>query len=220
MDRASLAHMIYEPFLKMFRSSRVRLFYKLFRIDERTRVLDLGGGAVFWDLALSLGFPLPEVTVLNIRPPGNQAREYLTWVLGDARHTQFKDSSFDIVFCNSLVEHLGDWEGQVRLAEEVRRLSGCYFVQTPDRRFPIEPHLLTPFIHWLPKSMQRRLIRDFTVWGIATRPSRSYCEELFKELALISPREMRILFPDAGLVIERFLTLPKSIIAVRTREAA
>lgn len=220
MGNASIAHMMYEPFLRIFRPRRVRLFYDLFRIDESTRVLDLGGGAMFWDLASSLGFPLPKVTVLNIRPPGNQAREYLTWVLGDARHTQYGNSSFDIVFCNSLVEHLGGWDGQARLAEEVRRLAPSYFVQTPDKRFPIEPHLLTPFIHWLPKPMQRRLIRNFTVWGIATRPSRLYCEGLFKELALISSREMRILFPDARLVIERFLTLPKSIIAVRTGKAA
>jgi hypothetical protein len=220
MDGASIAHMMYGPFLRKFRPIRVRLFYKLLRIDASTRVLDLGGGAMFWDLALSLGFPLPKITVLNIRPPANDAREYMTWVLGDARQTQFKDSSFDVVFCNSLVEHLGGWEGQVRLAKEIRRLAHSYFVQTPDRRFPIEPHLLTPFIHWLPKLMQRRLIRNFTVWGIATRPSRSYCEGLFKELALISSREMRILFPDARLVIERFFTLPKSVIAVRTREAA
>lgn len=220
MDAASIAHRMYEPFLKILRRRRVRLFYKFFPIDENKRVLDLGGGATFWDLALSLGFPLPKVTVLSILPPGNQARGYLNWVLGDARHAEYKDSSFDVVFCNSLVEHLSGWDGQVRLAKEVRRLAPSYFVQTPDKRFPIEPHLLTPFIHWLPKPMQRRMMRNFTARGIVTRPFRSYCERLFKELALISAREVRILLPDATLVIENFLTLLKSIIAVRTREAA
>jgi hypothetical protein len=181
-------------------------------------VLDLGGGALFWDLALSLGFPLPKITVLNLHPPETQARKYLTWILGDARHTQFKDLSFDIVFCNSLVEHLGDWDSQVHFANEVRRLAPSYFIQTPDRRFPIEPHLLTPFIHWLPKSMQRPLLRNFTLWGIVTRPARSYCEGLFRELALLSPKEIKILFPDATLIAERFFALPKSIVAIRSQD--
>ena len=36
--------------------------------------------------------------------------------------------------------------------------------------FPIEPHVLTPFIHWLPRKLQARLLRNFTVWGLMTRP--------------------------------------------------
>jgi SAM-dependent methyltransferase len=207
---------IYEPFQRRFRPRRLRLFYSLLDISPKTRVLDLGGGAFFWDLALSEGLPLPQVTVLNTRPAGSQARNYLTWVLGDARYTNFGDQSFDVVFSNSLIEHLGDWDSQMQFANEVRRLAPRYFVQTPDRHFPVEPHLVTPFIHWLPKSMQRPMIRNFTVWGLLKRPSQSYCEVLWKELALLSAKQMMILFPDSRFVIERFLTLPKSIIAIRT----
>lgn len=212
----SVSKNLYEPFQRKFRPRRLRLFYSLLGIGPKTKVLDLGGGAFFWDLALSEGLPLPEVTVLNIRPAGSQARNYLTWILGDARQTSFEDQSFDVVFSNSLVEHLGNWESQIQFANEVRRLAPRYFVQTPDRHFPVEPHLITPFIHWFPKSMQRRMIRNFSVWGLLTRPSRSACEELWKELALLSARQMKILFPDSRLVVEHFLTLPKSILAIRT----
>jgi len=207
---------LYEPFQRRFRPRRLRMFYSLLGIERQTKVLDLGGGAFFWDLALSEGLPLPEVTVLNIRPAESQARSYLKWILGDARQTNFEDQSFDVVFSNSLVEHLGNWNSQIQFAKEVRRLAPRYFVQTPDRHFPVEPHLVTPLIHWLPKSVQRRMLRNFTVWGLMTRPSRSSCEELWKELALLSAGQMKVLFPDSKLVVEHFLALPKSLIAIRT----
>ncbi len=211
----ALINNIYEPFQRKFRPRRLRLFFSLMNIGPQTKVLDLGGGAFFWDLALTEGLALPMVTVLNNRPAGSQARDYLTWTLGDARHTKFADQSFDVVFSNSLIEHLGDWDSQMQFANEVRRLAPRYFVQTPNLHFPVEPHLVTPFIHWLPKSMRRRMIRNFTVWGLTKRPSQSYCEELWKELALLSAKQMQILFPDSRLIIERFLALPKSIVAIR-----
>jgi len=33
------------------------------------------------------------------------------------------------------------------------------------REFFIEPHLIAPFVHWLPRHWQRRLIRHFAVRG-------------------------------------------------------
>jgi SAM-dependent methyltransferase len=206
---------IYGPFQKIFRPRRLRLLYRLFRIGPETRVLDLGGGAVFWDLALAERLPLPQITVVNLCPAGKQARNYLNWVVGDARQTEFADRSFDLVFSNSLIEHLGTRDSQMQFAREVRRLAPCYFVQTPDRHFPVEPHLVTPFIHWLPKRWQLPMIRNFTLWGILMRPTPVYCEGLWKELMLLSQGEMKSLFPDADLVVERFLALPKSIIATR-----
>jgi len=53
-------------------------------------VLDIGGGAFFWDLALSEGLPLPQVTVLNIRPAGDDARSFLRWIVADARASQLR----------------------------------------------------------------------------------------------------------------------------------
>jgi 2-polyprenyl-3-methyl-5-hydroxy-6-metoxy-1,4-benzoquinol methylase len=58
--------------------------------------------------------------------------------------------SFDIVFSNSVIEHVGDAESQQQFAHEIARVGRAYWVQTPNRRFPVEPHLLTPFLHFLP----------------------------------------------------------------------
>jgi len=207
---------IYPVFLRAFRPRRLRTFYRLFQIDSQTKVLDIGGGAWFWDLALSEGLPLPQVTVLNIVSAGNEARGYLDWIVGDARSINLRDHSFDVVFSNSLVEHLGDWDSQRRFAEEVRRLAPRYFVQTPDRSCPIEPHFVTPFVHWLPKSIRPHTIRNLTVWGLTSRPSRSECIRLCQEISLLSKREMGILFPDGRILSERFMGLPKSITAVKS----
>jgi Methyltransferase domain len=184
-------------------------------VTETTRVPDMGGGAFFWDLALSEGLPLPRVTVLNIRPAGDQARSFLKWTVGDACQTQLPDNSFDMVFSNSLVEHLRDFKTQRLFADEVRRLAPRYFVQTPNKRFPMEPHFMTPFVHWLPRDIRRRMLRKFTVWGLVARPSQAYCDGLSEEIELLSRQQMQQLFPEATLVSERFLGVPKSLIAIK-----
>jgi SAM-dependent methyltransferase len=206
---------IYKPFQNFFRPRRLRAFYRLLNVTESTRVLDIGGGAFFWDLAISEGLPLPRVTVLNLCPAGDQARPGLRWIVADACASQLPDNSFDLVFSNSLVEHLRDFKTQKLFADEVRRLAPSYFVQTPDRLCPVEPHFVTPFVHWLPRKARRRVIRNFTVWGLVARPSQAYCDQLSDEVALLSRREMRQLFPDATVLSERFAGIPKSLIAVK-----
>jgi SAM-dependent methyltransferase len=206
---------IYKPFQNFFRPRRLRAFYRLLNVTESTRVLDIGGGAFFWDLAISEGLPLPRVTVLNLCPAGDQARPGLRWIVADACASQLPDNSFDLVFSNSLVEHLRDFKTQKLFADEVRRLAPSYFVQTPDRLCPVEPHFVTPFVHWLPRKARRRVIRNFTVWGLVARPSQAYCDQLSDEVALLSRSEMRQLFPDATVLSERFAGIPKSLIAVK-----
>jgi SAM-dependent methyltransferase len=193
------------------------LFYRLFDVHENTRVLDLGGGGFFWRLAVELGLPIPKVMIINLQPQQEELPASVRWVVGDARASGFADSTFDVVFCNSLIEHMGAREEQVRLANEVRRLGRCYFVQTPDKRFPVEPHFLTPFVHWFPKQVRIRIIRNFTIRGLLSRPSPDRCRRIADEISLLSPTDMRELFPDGEMFVERFAGIPKTIIAVRSR---
>lgn len=215
---SSSMHNIYAPFLRRFRPRRLRLFYSSFKITETTKVLDLGGGEYFWDLAKAEGFPVPQVTVLNIRPGPARLLPEVKWVLGDAKNTGFGPSSFDIVFSNSLVEHLFNWKSQVQFASEVKRLASNYFIQTPNRQFFVEPHFVTPFIHWLPVRVRRALGPRATVWGWANRSAtRERHNELLKEIRLLGANEMRQLFPDAQLVRERWMGMVKSIVAIKRR---
>ena len=139
----------------------------------------------------------------------------LTYVQGSATDLPFGDRSFDIVFSNSMIEHLGDWASQERFAREALRVGRGLWVQTPARWFPVEPHLLTPLVHYLPKGAQRHLLRNFTVWGWITRPRQDEVEDLLDELALLTASQVRTLFPGCSLLRERVLGLTKSIMVVK-----
>ncbi len=79
----------------------------------------------------------------------------------------------------------------------------------------MEPHLITPFIHYLPKRTQRRLIRYVTVWGLIAKPSGEQIENFLRGTRLLTRREMKTLFPDGELHIERFMGLSKSFVVYR-----
>jgi len=190
----------------------MRAFAEQFRVSASTTVLDIGGAPETWDL-----LPIrPQVTLLNIWPlcPW-RLPERMQYVHGDARATGFADSSFDLAFSNSVIEHVGTWEDQRRFAEEVRRIARDYYVQTPNRAFPIEPHYAAPFVHWLPQHVQRRILRYATPWGWLQRPTQAYVDRVVAEIRLLDEREVRTLFPDATISVERVCGFAKSFIAVR-----
>lgn len=208
-------HAIERPLLKHFRLKRISLFYERFEIKKCLRILDLGGTMFFWELARDHGFTVPSITIVNLDAPKVPVPAYAEWLVHDALTLEFPDNSFDIVFSNSLIEHLGSWQNQARFADEVRRLAPRYFVQTPSRNFPVEPHFLTPFVHWFPKQTRARLIRNGTLWGLLTRPTNQRCIELAEEIRLLDNGEMIRLFPKSELKVEKLLGLPKSLIAIK-----
>src|SRR6266404_7569993 len=163
-------HAAYRPFLRYFRSKRMDEFQRLFSITPQTRILDVGGTIATW----SLSALRPKVTLLNLSPSRFDGRD-MQCVVGDGLQLPFKDGAFDVVFSNSVIEHLGDWDMQQNLAREIVRVGRCYYVQTPNRWFFVEPHLMTPFIHFLPRKWQRRMLRNFTIWGLIARPTAQQC---------------------------------------------
>ncbi len=74
-----------------------------------------------------------------------------------------------------------------------------WFVQTPAFSFPVEPHALLPFAHWLPVALRRRYWR----FGAAGA---------WEEIALLRRGEMEQLFGRARA--ERFGPLVKSWVCV------
>jgi hypothetical protein len=173
-------------------------------------VLDVGGTALNWELLDQR----PDVLLLNIR--AQEAPGFPTAV-GDGTDLPYPDRSFDVCFSNSVIEHLSTLANQQRFAAEVRRVADNIWVQTPARSFPFEPHYLTPFIHWLPKALRRRLVRRLTVYGWIHRPTREQVDALIDEYRPLSAHELRRLFPDCELRRERFLGLTKSYVVVRRR---
>lgn len=191
-------HRVYEPFFRYFRTKRMRTFVGRFGVTEETRILDVGGSSFNWTLI----DVKPRVVLLNL-DQGD--------VIGDGTRLPFLDGSFDIVFSNSVIEHLRNRDAQMQFASEVRRVGKCFFVQTPHRYFPIEPHYLTPLIHFLPRRLRVRAIR-FSVRGLLTKPSREDCQRMVDEIVLLNRGEMEALFGPT-VRVERFLGLPKALIA-------
>ena len=197
-----------------FRSRRMARFAREFAITGETTILDVGGSPETWDL-LEVR---PRVTLLNTPRTRDEMAAAPAWVAGDGRALPFRDASFDIVFSNSVIEHVGDAGSQGRFAREVMRVGRGFWVQTPSRWFPVEQHLLTPFIHWLPKAFQRALVPRFNLWGLVARPTPDrrefYLRHYLEEVRLLGAAELRALFPGARLVRERVLGWTKSLIAI------
>jgi hypothetical protein len=207
---------IYRVISPLFRRRRMKAMLRFARFTPDTRAIDVGGSVWFWEEAA-----LPcRVTILNLfSPPPNPRPERYELVQGDATRLPYADGDFDVAISNSVIEHVGTWENQQRFAAEIRRVAGRLWVQTPARGFLIEPHLITPVVHWLPRKVQRGLLRNFTVWGIMTRPDAARVEAFLDEVRLLTYREMRELFPDCRILRERVLGWTKSYIAVRDAPA-
>lgn len=153
------------------------------------------------------------MTILNIKRPNvlpeNEKWEY---VVGDGTNLQYSDASFDLVFSNSVIEHVGDSASQKRFADEMLRVGRRIYCQTPNKWFFVEPHLIAPFIHWLPFRVQRRLVRWLSVWGWVTRPDQTQIDKFLLDTRLLSYRELRALFPGREIQRERFMLMTKSYI--------
>ena len=201
---------LYSAFARHFRTRRMNEFMQHYQVTPETRILDVGGRLFNWNLVSTR----PRLTILNIEPPPGELPEGVEWIVADGRTLPFAERSFDICYSNSVIEHLYSWENQQVFAREIRRVADAYYVQTPNRRFPIEPHYLTPFIHWLPKRLRRKLLRRFTVWGWLTAPSPERCDNIIEELCLLDRNEMQELFPNAQIQKESFLGMTKSLIAM------
>lgn len=179
---------------------------------ENMRVLDLGGTTLWW--IRSPARP-KSVTVINLKEPG----EGLPWVrpiAGDACDAPqlVGDDEFDMVFSNSLIEHLGGHAQRARFAQVVRSMAPRYAVQTPYRYFPVEPHWVFPGMQFLPVNCRDWLAPRWPLGHTYRWPAADAQEEvMFTEL--LSATEMRMYFPDALVVWERFAGLPKSMTALR-----
>jgi len=206
-------HIFYDIFARLFRTRRMHKFQKLFGLVSKNHVLDVGGTPFNWSMLSER----PKLTILNLSFPRRREKT-VWWIVADGRYLPFKDKVFDIVFSNSMIEHLGNFDNQYLFSTECYRVGHGYYVQTPNKWFPIEPHLITPFIHWVGRKIQKKLLRNFTVWGLITRPTRQKCDKLMQEICLLNKQEMSVLFPEAEIWRERFLGLTKSLIAVKTSQ--
>jgi hypothetical protein len=176
-------------------------------------VLDLGGRAETWRRARERP---RSVTLVNLEASDRQDEGWIRHVHADACDPRLLDGEkFDLVYSNSLVEHVGGFARRQALAENINRLASRHWVQTPYRYFPIEPHWLCPGMQFLPLSARITLAR---YWPMGHTPpsTREEAAESVLWVELIGAREMRTLFPQSRVIFERVAGVPKSLIALRS----
>jgi SAM-dependent methyltransferase len=176
------------------RVRRHERFRELTGAGPEMRILDVGCGRIGLR-ALEPDLDITGVDVVE-RPeyPGPFVRADATARL------PFEDGAFDLAYSSSVVEHLARGL-RPAFAAEVRRVARGWWVQTPAFSFPVEPHALLPFAHWLPP----RARRPYWRLGVAGE---------WEEIELLRRGELEALFPGGEVVAERVGPVAKSWIAV------
>src|SRR4051794_14991822 len=184
------------------RERKLRLFLDLLRPGPETTVVDVGvTDAPFGDGStdnfFEARYPWPErITGVGHTSLDRFAAAFprVTPVQADGRELPFEDGAFDLGFSNAVIEHVaGGRQGQRGFLSELCRVARRVFVTTPNRLFPVDPHSLLPFVHWLPDGeLRRRLLR-----------ARGFDDVLDP----LGPGELAALFPYPVRIVSRGMTL-------------
>lgn len=197
------------------RTRRWSLFANYFPQLKSMTVLDLGGTPSTW--AHLADHPAAVVTVNKDAQP-HTSLAWLTTVVGDAcaLPREISGRRFDIVYSNSVIEHVGGYYQRCQFSESVHKAATTHWIQTPYRYFPVEPHWLFPFFQFLTPWARASIARR---WRLAHEydPHRPSDETVARVLSveLLSKYEFQHLFGHSRIIFERFAGLPKSMIAVR-----
>jgi SAM-dependent methyltransferase len=213
------------------RQKRAEIFRGSFDFDEATKILDIGSeSGENINLALRGTKVLPgNVYIADINGDeinkGKDKFGFQPVLIYELNELPFEDKFFDIVYCSSVIEHVTvpkekvweivsesefqkkAWEKQKLLAREINRVGRQFFVQTPARGFPIETHTWLPFVGYLSRPLQIKVM---------TLTNKFWIKEAIPDFNLLDEKQMAELFPDAEIVFEKKFGFVKSIMAIKS----
>lgn len=188
------------PLAARARARRHAQFFALTGLRPGVRVLDLGCGRIGLRALVGDGpvEPQLDITGVDLQPRPDYPGPF---VQADAAEgLPFSDCEFDLVYCSSVIEHVPPDRRQA-FAAELRRVGRGFYVQTPAYSFPIEPHALLPFAHWLPVGVRK------PYWRLGAAGE-------WEQISLLRRGEMERLFGEHARP-ERLGPLVKSWVCVR-----
>lgn len=219
---------IFRPYSYRFEKNRKDYFIKYFKPTQEDKILDFGGYdgrrmvEIFSDWRMNI-----YIADISFQGLGFAKNNYgfETILLNENGIIPYEDKFFDIIFCNSVIEHvtvdkkdmysiitnsefrIKSLLRQKKLADEIRRVGKKYFVQTPNKHFIIESHAWFPsFYIYLPRMYQIKLIRFL---------NRFWIKKTGPDFNLLTVKDMKGFFPDAIIKKEKSLFMTKSIIAIK-----
>lgn len=198
-----------------FRKKRNQFFIELLKLipGKPISILDVGGRQSYWRDIDSLGNLYLNITIINLVKEENNFN-YVEFIIGDGRNMyQFYEKQFDVVFSNSVIEHLKNYVDQRRMASEIQRVGKRYFVQTPNYYFPIEPHFFFPCFQFLPTSLKIMLLGKINLGWHNRERNQVLAKDVVLSINLLKKEELRALFPGCKLFKESILLFPKSYVA-------
>jgi hypothetical protein len=203
-----------------FRQSRWATFAATFPLLNEMHVLDVGGDVRAWRLS---GLRPAHLTLLNL-PDGeggqlwkSDLEPWMSIFTADACELPDDAPTADLVYSNSVIEHVGGHWRRQRFAEGVRSLADRYWVQTPYRYFPIEPHFLIPALAQLPRTVQAEIVKAWPVGHYAIVKDRETAIKRLMDIELLSASDLRAYFPDSHIARERVAGMTKSLIAIKAQ---
>ena len=146
--------------------------------------------------------------------PENETHQFSSSV-GNGLSLEYKKGEVDLIFSNSVIEHVGSYANQQIFAGEVRRVSDKYIVQTPSIWFPLEPHSLIPLFQFLPHPIRALLIMTFNINYFPKAKTYKAAIKVSHSTLMFTHKRFKQLFPEAEIQVERFLGIPKSYTAIK-----
>jgi len=201
-----------------FRQARWSLFRSTFPSVEQMSVIDLGGRADTW---LRAPVRPRHVHLVNLETVLVDLPDWMSAEQGDAceMSESIGTDGYDLVFSNSVIEHVGGHQMRLKFARSVRRLAPRSWIQTPNRYFPIEPHFLGPGFQFLPVPVRSEIVSR---WPLVHTPSRDRRDSLTAVLSteLLGVAELRYYFPESHILREKAGGWTKSLISVVAAESS
>lgn len=193
-------------FIMKGRERLYKCFLEHIDITEQVTLLDIGATSDRKNADSNFFIKKFFTRCKNITALSNENAQWLeeefpglTFLLGDGRNLPFGDNSFDLVFSNAVIEHVGSLEQQERFLLESYRVAKKYvFLTTPNRWYPIEFHTIIPFIHYLPKAWHRKIL-SFIGYSFFSKE---------ENLNLLDKRTLTMLLEKNGITSYSVGTIP------------
>ncbi len=178
------------------------------------KILDIGGEMDYWK---NMGWQNDHCSIylLNLesveRPDPLSGFYHIT---GNALNMPYSPGEFDLIFSNSVIEHVGSYANQERFAAEVKRLGSHYIIQTPSLWFPLEPHSVLPLFQFIPHWFRAYLIMGFNINYFPKAKTYKEAVAVSRSTIMFTKARFKKLFPEAEMLTEYLFGLPKSYTAI------